>query len=638
VVTASAHRKIGPSHERHVVLPAPTESADNGFVIEGELTAERLGAIVDPAQLLMLAWRLEPQGRWPERAAALDRLADVLAGGGVAPAAPGRNWDLELAAERAIDVGRKRDLDGAEALVARVLRDADPAHGTAIARALLARGQALAWLGTDEAVRESRRAFTEAADRFAALGRDDWRGSALLRCGYSAYYQFGDFVGAEALIAQALEAYPPDSDRRFGALGSYADVLVDLGEFDRAEAALLEALALAERNPLPARMGELTWGLARVAAGRGDARATERLLREAERGSAGDDWFDTHIGLSYVLEAAELLDRVGLAELARVELERARERARERAGAESEEVMQTSAVMCARSGDPWRALEQLQELARLDWVEKRTIWRHTLMTAWATFRAGRGDAGTLAARALEQAAACGTVRVATAGEPDIVLALAPLAQTAGSAIARELLLDGRTVIVRLFGTPGVVRRDGSSIPLPSGRPGELVRMLAVEEHGLPSRRCWRRSFPRPPRQAAATVCARSSPGCGRPPASSSSATARTFDWCPRGSIYVSSTAPASGSGAPAARGRRSSPTARSRCTRGRCCRAIRMPPGLRRPVTGPSIATSSCSTSSPPMRRRVAPIRKRSPLWRRRSFTTPQTRADAPRWSSIMSR
>jgi DNA-binding SARP family transcriptional activator len=39
--------------------------------------------------------------------------------------------------------------------------------------------------------------------------------------------------------------------------------------------------------------------------------------------------------------------------------------------------------------------------------------------------------------------------------------------------------------VRLFGTPAIVRRDGSSVPLPPGRPGELVRMLAVHEHGLP---------------------------------------------------------------------------------------------------------------------------------------------------------
>ncbi len=46
------------------------------------------------------------------------------------------------------------------------------------------------------------------------------------------------------------------------------------------------------------------------------------------------------------------------------------------------------------------------------------------------------------------------------------------------------MLDGREVIVRLFGTPELTRADGSSIALPPGKPGELVRMLAVHEHGL----------------------------------------------------------------------------------------------------------------------------------------------------------
>jgi len=253
-----------------------------------------------------------------------------------------------------------------------------------------------------------------------------------------------------------------------------------LGEFDRAQAVIDRALALAERDAIAKTRIDLTWARARVAAGRGDARTTERLLREAERGSAGMDWFETHIGLSFLLDAAELLDLVGVSDQA----ERYFERARARAGESSEEVMQTTAVLRARSGDPVLALEELQELARGDWLEKRVIWRHTLLTAWATFRAGRDGAGELAARALEQAVACGSVRVAQAGEPDIVTALAPLAERAGSPVARELLLDGRGLLVRLFGTPALIAADGATLPLPPGMPGELVRMLALHEHGL----------------------------------------------------------------------------------------------------------------------------------------------------------
>jgi DNA-binding SARP family transcriptional activator len=459
-------------------------------VTTAEITDETLAEIVDPAQLLALAWTLEPLGRWPERETTLNRLERLLGAEDVMQAPPGRDWPLELDAERAIDVGRGRSLDEALALVDRVLRDADPAHETAIARALLAQGQALSWVGTDDSVRAARRAFAEAARRFGELPHRDWQGSALLRHGYAACYQHGDLVAAEALIAQALETYDSE-ERRNSALGSYADVLIDLGELDRAEAVLRQALTYFERHPSPERASEATAGMARVAAARGDARATERYVREAELEAASTAWFHTHIGLSFLLEGAELLDRVGLDELAHLRYEWAVERA----GEADEEVKQTAAVICGRSGDPARALELLQDLARGDWLEKRAIWRHTLLIAWATYRAGGGDASTIAVRALDQAVASGSVRVATAGEPDIVTALAPLAEAAGSPVARELMLDGRHVIVRLFGTPSVTRPDGSSVKLPPGRPGELVRMLAVHEHALPVEAALEAFFP-----------------------------------------------------------------------------------------------------------------------------------------------
>jgi hypothetical protein len=207
-----------------------------------------------------------------------------------------------------------------------------------------------------------------------------------------------------------------------------------------------------------------------------------RLLREAEREATDSEWFETHIGNSLLLDAAELLDRVGLSEQAREYFERGRERAAD----SNEEVMQTRATLLARSGEPLEALDALQELARGDWLEKRRVWRHRLLTAWATFRAGRGGAGALTAGAFEEAIACGGLQIALAGESDLTAALAPLAERAGSAAARELLLDGRTLIVRLFGTPAIVRPDGTTVHLPPGMPGELVRMLAIHEHGLPA--------------------------------------------------------------------------------------------------------------------------------------------------------
>jgi DNA-binding SARP family transcriptional activator len=441
--------------------------------------------VTDPATLLDHARELEPSGRYAERKAALTRVEDVLNAGAVAPAPPGRDWRLELIAEQAVDATRER-MPGGRALVDQVLGEADPVHKLALGRALLAGGQERAWEGTETATAQARREFLKAASIFAALGRRDWRGSALLRCGYSAHYQYGDLVGAEELIGRALEAYE-SGERRDAALIYYSDVLIDLGEFDRAEAILTEASAAAERRDDREWISEIIWGQGRVAAGRGDARATERFLREAERAAVDAEWFESHVGGFFLLEAAELLDRVGLTLEAQRFFQRAIEPSRAQARDWDESIMQARAMLLARSGDPLEALDALQEIVRGDWLEKRLMWRHTMMTSWATFRAGREGAAVLAAKALDEAAIAGGggTRVAVAGERDLTAALAPLAEQAGSALARALLLDGRQLLVRLFGTPSVRRPDGKAIYLPAGQRAELVRLLALHPRGLP---------------------------------------------------------------------------------------------------------------------------------------------------------
>ncbi len=75
----------------------------------------------DPAGLLEHAWELEPPLRLRERTAALDRLSELLAGGAVSDPPDGRNWELELIAERAIDAAAAERVTEALELADRVL-------------------------------------------------------------------------------------------------------------------------------------------------------------------------------------------------------------------------------------------------------------------------------------------------------------------------------------------------------------------------------------------------------------------------------------------------------------------------------------------------------------------------------------
>jgi tetratricopeptide (TPR) repeat protein len=443
----------------------------------------------DPSTLLDLAWAMEPPLRLTERRAALDRLEQVLASGDAPTPPAGRDWQLELWAERAVDAAAADNLEAALALAERVLASSEDSAGIATARATLARGRALAWSGTEENTRAGEGLLVEATERFAALGQTEWQGFTVFWRGHSICYENGRLLEAEALMAQALEILPYSSPRRATVLAFYADVLCDLGAWDRADAALDEAYRLAETADDPLSRAYVTWSRAHTAAGRGDSVRAERLFREVERDAT--DWWQ-NFGVYFLCDAARSLDTLGLTEQAHGYLRRARTQldsssiGSDQATDDLEPLALAHALLLARSGDPALALEELQALTRRRWLEKRLLWRFALLSAWARLRMGnREGAGVEAAHALEQAVATGGINVALAGEPDITAALAPLAAEAGSPAAAELLRGDAQLVIRLFGAPEVVSADGHTLDLPAGRPGELVRILALHPHGLP---------------------------------------------------------------------------------------------------------------------------------------------------------
>jgi tetratricopeptide (TPR) repeat protein len=474
-----------------ILRPAAHRAADNerltAFPV---LTATELTTATDPAALLDHAWAMEPALALTERYAALDRLEELIDQGLTPPPPPGRDWRLELLAERAFDAAAYVRLADAQRLAGQVLEEAGPGVTIARARATLARGRALAWSGTEEGTHRGDQVLLEAIELFRLLDHTDWLGFTIFWRGHAICFQNGDLEQAVALIGEGLEILGPNSPRRSAILTFYGDVLCEMGDFDAADSALEEAVALAERDGFARSKAYAAWTSAHVSAGRDDASATLGHLRAVEQ-NAGD-WFSTMTGLDFLADAANQLDRVGLTRQAEAYLERARERVRHEGpttadGSEYDEpLLQAEAMILARSGDPHAALAKLEQLVRGNWLENRLIWRNTLLTAWATLRAGgREDAAVITARALAEVASNGGLGVALAGERLITRALAPLADEAGSAHARQLLSHGELPLIRLFGTPSAETPDGRQLVLPGGKPGELVRWLALHPRGLP---------------------------------------------------------------------------------------------------------------------------------------------------------
>lgn len=428
----------------------------------------------DPAQLLALARELEPGLQLDERTAALDRAIEVLSQGERGEIV--ERLLLECDAERAIDLARVEQLAEAKQLAQSVFERAGARDDLAVARATEALGRAFAWDGTESAARTGAMYLREAAERYAALDEPEWQGYVTFWIGNAVHFENGELAAAEADMRDALRLIAPDSARRAPILSFLADVLVTRGDWTGARAVLDEASLLAVGEDDVMARAYVAWTRARIASAQGDSRLTERYIHETERNSGA--WFEIHTGAVFLADAAEMLDRVGQVDASRRYLERALDRA-----PTDEFVLHARAALLARRGDADEGLQALQQLSRGDWLEKRMVWRHTLLAAYATLRAGRSGAGQLAALALEQAAEVGGVVVATSAEPAMVEVLLPLAERAGSLAARDILAPQNGVIVRILGATSFAR-GGTELTLPPGQAAELARMLAVQSNGL----------------------------------------------------------------------------------------------------------------------------------------------------------
>lgn len=367
---------------------------------------------------------------------------------------------------RSVAHGEPDVIGEAEALLRR-----EDLPAMARARLLGGLGRAGASLGTSTALRRGARRLEEGAQLFQLHGAAVHATTNRVVAATYAAWPLGRY---ETALQQLDEALAVDRSRvRVAVLPYRAFILIDLGRYVEAQADLAElrhstsvnGTAANERSAAFAR-----WAAAKMASQQGDAAATWAACHAVER---SDVVVDPGHGAFFRADAAQLLARVGHLD----DAERMLADARERDPGRSVQVTLAAFVVAAHAGDLGRTEALLDELDGGRAVEPRERWRVTLHHAYARHRAGTSDVRALAAAAFEEAAQLGHPTLPLVREATISQLLLPAA-VESSASARDVA-SRNVARVRMLGTFDV---DISGQVLePSGRPGELLAFLALQD-------------------------------------------------------------------------------------------------------------------------------------------------------------
>ncbi len=339
------------------------------------------------------------------------------------------------------------------------------------ARLLGGVGRATASRRTAAALRVGARRLDEAAQAFQREGALTHAVANRVIAATFASIPLGRYDAALEQLDQALDAAPSSVTMRVAILPYRAFVLVDLGRYAEAQAVLAE---LRRTTNAIGTLGNeraaafTRWAAARMASQQGDAEATWAACRAVER---SDVIVDTSDGAFFRADAAQLLARVGLLD----DAERLLAEARKRDPGTTDLVTTAAFVVAAHSGDLARAETVLAELDGGSRVEPRDRWRVTLLHAFACHEAGDQRTQALAAAAFEEAAQLGYPDLPLIHEPRIAHLLLPFAERS-SASARDA-----TPRTHLNVLGGFTIEVGHEVIEPSGRPGELVAFLALND-------------------------------------------------------------------------------------------------------------------------------------------------------------
>ncbi len=273
-----------------------------------------------PEAWLQVARACDTDGRWAERARALERAEHAVC----SQSGHDRQALLrEIRAERAYDDLREGRPDEAGQVAESVLLDSGDGEHMARSRALVCIGRLRTLnAGSDEAFEAATDLFTEAAAAARRAGDDHWTFAVLLRSSEDVYRERCMYNEALAAVDEALRYIGTHTRGRALALISRCDSLIELGRTDEAEANLSESAEFGSRLHDTGLIAYSSWSEMELAVQLDDRR---RLLAAIERCEQNrGDWFSGFSGVGFLTDAADALDRVGLRAAALRYLEQAR--------------------------------------------------------------------------------------------------------------------------------------------------------------------------------------------------------------------------------------------------------------------------------------------------------------------------
>lgn len=451
---------------------APKEAEDFGWA-QIRAAAEAAGQDAvrrHPRVLLQLARVAETGHRRDVWREALDQAWQLV--GGVASAIDPVLL-RELRAERAADlVWDERTRSEATALAQSVAAEAGPEELAARARALETLGRLRTLWSQDGPHDDAEPLLTESARLARQAGYLAWASRALMTLAVGLHFGACRYARALAVLDEAMVLLPARSQYRSFVLSFRADVLAWLGRHAEADAAVEEMRQIAGAGGEEWMFAYAAWSDALIRSLRGDREGTVTAVLEVHQRRAA--WFDETAGIEFLAQAADALDRVGEHQMASDHLEQARSRM---TGFERVVGVYRACVL-GRSGDPVQAEAVIAGVLARPELDPQERWRITLLRAYAAWRRGDPEAGTLAAVAFGTCRDLGIGDTPLRCETAVAQALLPLAAKTGSAAAAALLGGAATISLSLLGG-FELRRGGHRVDPPAGRPAMAVRAVAA---------------------------------------------------------------------------------------------------------------------------------------------------------------